>query len=975
MATGRTTTPVKNIGPVGSPNNPSETPKLNKPTNPSTPISTKPSSGGSGSSNQEKTAGDLIREAREQEQSIEQLRESAQQEVNRQKEAERQQTLNNLEEARKQGQISEKSYQELRSNIQNAEQIQQAVEQAREERARQQQAQEIAQRAAQQNTAAEIIREARKLPEEYQSPENLRNIAQASADRQEGEKGLKEQEGNQGGDGNLPRDNVQGNNGSSSNLANSKKLETLPGETQTEARIRREGVKSSLADTKISEGYERIAKLASALTFGRGLKKEERGLIGKTSQTLVEGAMSTVPFFIIEIPRTAQKAGIAAGAAINPSTRESVGVEIKRSGKETKEGLIEFAKEPSNIIAVLAAPLIPIAARRFSKTGKAEAALKELETAKQEGKFPDVTFQQGPSIKTVKKDVPTTEVTKTPTFETTKPSKLITSQYETDIVRPGVLVGRGKKEGITQSVVQVGDTQYTTTALDGQGSSKIFVQSVTKEGKTKTKVFRDDTLLKEFEGEAKPEVVFTELLNQVKRKEGISAQDFRADVKGEIGTQKAVSAIEPKKYQPVGQAVQLDRTTISTVTKRPKTVSVSQPVVDLDKGTFGLEVKSLEVVPQKYKYVKFRPEEKPKITEKTNDGLIISEIPALAKTTQRSFTKRQGVIGYRKPSAKPVKPEETVLGQDFNKFEANIKKQIEVLSNGEQKPILKTENVQEVLVQKPRVQNTFKKSKTTIYQSTPTLKTKTSAPLLITAQGMKESQVVNQNLTKQERPTQKTIPLTKTLVNPLTKNKSIMDIFQEQKNVQVQVQKPVQRQSFSSKVIQEMKQSQVQQQVQNTFQLQQQLSLQKQLSRTASKPFTSTQSSMIPIPKILALSNSPELNISPKKQGFIAELKRRGKYFRVSDAVSRESALDIGTDKAKKTLGATFRVRAVDEAINENIKPTGEFRASRNMFKDTSGKNKSPLPKDTFIQKAKFRLSSSEERNEIKSAKMRFALA
>src|SRR3990167_5354411 len=52
MASGVPTKPKKNKPPVGSPGNPSEIPKLNKPVTPSTPIVTKPSQSGGGSSSQ-----------------------------------------------------------------------------------------------------------------------------------------------------------------------------------------------------------------------------------------------------------------------------------------------------------------------------------------------------------------------------------------------------------------------------------------------------------------------------------------------------------------------------------------------------------------------------------------------------------------------------------------------------------------------------------------------------------------------------------------------------------------------------------------------------------------------------------------------------------------------------------------------------------------------------------------------------------
>jgi len=112
---------------------------------------------------------------------------SAQQQEQAQRESQsKAMNLKALEDAKRQNLISQKSYEELKFNIQNAEQIKEAVEQARRQRAQneQQRSQVIAQIQQQgpAQVASSILATVRSLPPSYQSHDTQRAVAEYSRD-------------------------------------------------------------------------------------------------------------------------------------------------------------------------------------------------------------------------------------------------------------------------------------------------------------------------------------------------------------------------------------------------------------------------------------------------------------------------------------------------------------------------------------------------------------------------------------------------------------------------------------------------------------------------------------------------------------------------------------------------------------------------------------------------------------------------
>jgi len=100
------------------------------------------------------------------------------------------------------------------------------------------------------------------------------------------------------------------------------------------------------------------------------------------------------------------------------------------------------------------------------------------------------------------------------------------------------------------------------------------------------------------------------------------------------------------------------------------------------------------------------------------------------------------------------------------------------------------------------------------------------------------------------------------------------------------------------------------------------------------------------------------------RQAYKVEIRRGGEFTKIASAIPLGKAIRLGTSEAKRTLARTFRVRPEGTTAEEDVSsvsPGGEFRE----FKIRAGKKiETPF---TFIQKAKYSLSSGSERREIQS--------
>ena len=124
------------------------------------------------------------------------VQQTQEQQANAQREAQsKSANLKALEDAKRQNLISAKAYEELKFNIQNSEQIKEAVEQARRQRAQneQQRSQVIAQIQQQgpAPVASSILATTRSLPSSFQTPETQKAVAQYSQDLAGAREGFK----------------------------------------------------------------------------------------------------------------------------------------------------------------------------------------------------------------------------------------------------------------------------------------------------------------------------------------------------------------------------------------------------------------------------------------------------------------------------------------------------------------------------------------------------------------------------------------------------------------------------------------------------------------------------------------------------------------------------------------------------------------------------------------------------------------
>ena len=152
-----------------------------------------------------------------------------------------------------------------------------------------------------------------------------------------------------------------------------------------------------------SPGMKRIEQTASLITGGAGKPLEQRGLIGKTSQEVVQGAMSlvTTPQYLVQ---AGKKVAATGEGLIRPETREATLQEIKRAGKET----LQIYKKPSTYIsaALFAAPT----AAGNILMGKSGFGVENAKIVYEDIKIPTKTGQQtvykGIAVETTKRSQP-----------------------------------------------------------------------------------------------------------------------------------------------------------------------------------------------------------------------------------------------------------------------------------------------------------------------------------------------------------------------------------------------------------------------------------------------------------------------------------------------------------------------------------------------------------------------------------------
>ena len=106
------------------------------------------------------------------------------------------------------------------------------------------------------------------------------------------------------------------------------------------------------------------------------------------------------------------------------------------------------------------------------------------------------------------------------------------------------------------------------------------------------------------------------------------------------------------------------------------------------------------------------------------------------------------------------------------------------------------------------------------------------------------------------------------------------------------------------------------------------------------------------------------------RRGYVAEVRRHGKFVTITPPVDLEQALYAGRSNALNTLTATFKVKAVaEEAVNSALPRIGKNQIGQGFREYEIHHGAKKETPNQFIQKRGTRLASQGERNEIQQAK------
>jgi len=120
----------------------------------------------------------------------------------------------------------------------------------------------------------------------------------------------------------------------------------------------------------------------------------------------------------------------------------------------------------------------------------------------------------------------------------------------------------------------------------------------------------------------------------------------------------------------------------------------------------------------------------------------------------------------------------------------------------------------------------------------------------------------------------------------------------------------------------------------------------------------------------VSISNKNKYSYFKSAKAFAAFIKRKGKYIRVSPALTKEEALGFGALFARKTLAATFKVQQVEGSPQNRPELIGKFNQLKNIFRAYQIRKGQRVPLvDTYIQRRGTRLGSIEERKAIQIAR------
>ncbi|KKL94209.1 hypothetical protein LCGC14_1866990, partial [marine sediment metagenome] len=132
---------------------------------------------------------------------------------------------------------------------------------------------------------------------------------------------------------------------------------------------------------------------------------------------------------------------------------------------------------------------------------------------------PTIVGEQFFGLKRIKADITTTQKVIQPKVTIQKPSELITTKIRTLIAEPTVAVAKSIGGKTRFRTVTIGGKQITTAARKFRGKD-FFIRSETDiaTGKTVTKIFKGDKLIKTIETVEKPNITFTEPIKKLEAK-------------------------------------------------------------------------------------------------------------------------------------------------------------------------------------------------------------------------------------------------------------------------------------------------------------------------------------------------------------------------------------------------------------------------------------------------------------------------
>ncbi len=248
-------------------------------------------------------------------------------------------------------------------------------------------------------------------------------------------------------------------------------------------------------------------------------------------------------------------------------------------------------------------------------------------------------------------------------------------------------------------------TQYTTIKR-----GDFFLRSLTKGGKTISKVYQDDKLLKILQYKTKPVMLTTEPLKEFELKTTGKLPEYNMDIHKKLLGSKVVSLQKPKPFASWTQKEYLPygRGTISIQQQlKAFTVKAKGFPYKKYKTTFTYhegKPTGWDIASSQYKFVEHPVKPEKIITIKTGKSLKV-KMPVTSKTIQKTWIDQTGIIDwarpakwheirahqydmFTKPKVKETKIDKTHWKGLINKLN-KLNKQVAIESRAEQVSLLK----------------------------------------------------------------------------------------------------------------------------------------------------------------------------------------------------------------------------------------------------------------------------------------------